>query len=113
MTAHVTTAWTAVERSSRSNGARQPWLLETRTTQTSAITANMGGRRTAENFATNAHPKRQALNAAPAAPGFSRWRHHAPTVARKKNVITTSEVASAPWAKKVGEKTKSPSERNA
>jgi len=31
----------------------------------------------------------------------------------KKNVITMSEVARAPWARKVGQKTKSASERKA
>src|SRR2546430_9036675 len=43
----------------------------------------------------------------------SRCRHHAPTAARKKNAMVTSEVASAPWARKSVQKTKNPSDTSA
>src|SRR5262249_39746742 len=67
----------------------------------------------AEYLVTHASPKTTALSAAPPAPGVSRWRHHAPTAARKKNTVITSEVARAPWARKAGQKEKRASERKA
>ena len=113
MVTHVTSPCTQVERSSRETGRRQPSVPQFPASQITAISANMGRSSRAENLATKARPSTIALSAAPAAPGCSRWRHHAPTAARKKKVITTSEVASAPWARKAGQNTNKASERNA
>ena len=72
MTAKATTAWPAAERTTR----RRPPGRAARCAR--AQRAIIGRSRTAENLATHARPKTTALRAKQPAPGFSRWRHHAP-----------------------------------
>src|SRR5436190_1029970 len=103
--------WTAAERAIRRSEGRQARRCSN--SQAAAITANIGISRMAEYFATHARPKRVALAAAHLGPGCSRWRHQAPAAARKKNVMMTSDVASAPCARKVGEKMNNASETKA
>src|SRR5688500_9722016 len=104
-------AWTKVLYKSLVTGALHPSRDFSPTAHPIPTSASMGGNNTAENFATKARPNVTALKAAHANPGRSKCRHQAPTEARKKNVITTSEVVSAPCARKAGLNTNNNSDR--
>src|SRR5271157_5577526 len=104
---------TAAAPCPRADRRTGPARLRPEATWTTAQSAIMGTRRTAENLATHAKPKTAALSANGPAPGVSRCRHHAPTEASMKSVMHTSEVASPPWARNDGLKAKKASETRA
>src|ERR1019366_5157036 len=98
MTATATAAWPAAERRIRPRPPRRA------ATWATAHRAIIGIRKTAENLATQASPKRTAERANGPAPGLLRWRHQAPTDASMKSAMHTSDVAEPPWARKAGRK---------
>jgi len=84
------------------------------TSRSAARRSSIGTRSGAENFATQAKAKTVALRSVRGQGRFvSKAHHHALTLARRKKTMVTSDVASAPCARKLGQKAKSPSERKA
>src|SRR4051794_28699491 len=73
----------------------------------------IGSSKTAEYLATNARPTVTAESHHALARPSCSCRHQAATEARKKKAMQASDVTSAPWARKSGEKAKNPSERRA
>src|ERR1035438_228382 len=103
------TATAPCPRAERRAAPARPRPEATCTTAQSAI---MGKRKTAENLATHARPKTTALRTKAPAPGVSRCRHHAPIEASMKSEMQTSDVAYPPCARKVGLKAKKARDTN-